>query len=91
MHVCTRVHPIFWAWTSAESPPVLIDRVHVFESLELQFQLFQTCLFELEHVLAQDWFQWCLRQGLTDGPYERRGSIFSRSDGSAPGSDRWTV
>ena len=81
LQVCTRVHPIFWAWTSDESAPVRIDQVHAFESVGLQLQLHQTLLLELEHVLAQDWFQWCLHQGLTDGPYERRESIFCRPDG----------
>ena len=81
LHVCTRVHPIFWAWTSVELAPVRIDRVHLNESVGLQVQLLQTYLFELEHVLAQDWFQWYLYQDLIDGPYERRGSIISRPDG----------
>ena len=57
------------------------DRVPVHDNLNLQHHLFQTCLFELEHVLAQDWYHWCLYQGLQDGPFERRGSIFLRSDG----------
>ena len=72
----------FWTWTSAEPAPIQIDQMQVLESLGLQLQLFQNCLFELKHVLAQDWFQWYLHQGLTDRPYERRGSIFCRPDGS---------
>ena len=31
LHVCTRVRPIFWAWTSAEPAPFQIDRVQVFD------------------------------------------------------------
>ena len=81
LHVCTRIHPIFWAWTSDELEPFHPDRVHVHDGLDLQHLLFQTCLFELEHVLAQDWYHWCLHQGLQDGPYERRRSIFFRPDG----------
>ena len=81
VHVCTRVHPIFWAWNSDDLAPFHPDRVQVHDNLFLQHQLFQTCLFELEHVLAQDWYHWCLHQGLRDGSFERRGSIFFRPDG----------
>ena len=77
----THAQPIYWAWTSDELVTIQPDRVPVHDTLDLQHHLFQTCLFELEHVLAQDWYHWCLHQGLQDGPYERRGSIFLRSDG----------
>ena len=39
-------------------------------------------LFELEHVLAQDWFHLCITRGLKDGQYERIRSIFCRPHGN---------
>ena len=77
LHACAQLHPIYWAWSSDELVTVQHDRVPVHDDPPSA----PTCLFELENVLAQDWYHWCLHQGLQDGPYERRGSIFLRSDG----------
>ena len=81
LHACAQLRPFYWAWNSDELVTIQYDRVPVHDNLNLQHHLFQTCLFELEHVLAQDWYHRCLYQGLQDGPFERRGSIFLRSDG----------
>ena len=77
LHVCTRVHPIFWAWTS---------NLHLFRSIVSKYLILWGVNFNcFRHVSlnsSTSLFQWCLHQGLTDGSYERRGSTFCRSDGN---------
>lgn len=56
LHACTRVQPIFWAWTSTDQGLIQIGQLNLYESLWVQLQLFQTLFLEFKHILAQDWF-----------------------------------
>ena len=81
LHLCTRVHPIFWAWTSDECSLIQIDQLIFHDTLWQQFHQLQALLIELEHVLAQDWFHCWISFGLMDGFYASRRSIICRYHG----------
>ena len=79
---CQQVFPCHWAWDSVEQALLQYTAIDFHSTAWIQHFHFQQLLFELEHVLAQDWFLRCLALDLTDGTYERRRSIFCRTDGS---------
>ena len=81
LDLCTLVVPCHWAWDSAEQTLLRYDDIAFHSSAWIQHFLFHSLLYELEHVLAQDWFHRCLAFNLRDGTYERRRSVFCRADG----------
>ena len=81
LDLCTLVVPCHWAWDSAEQTLLQYDDIAFHSSAWIQHFLFHSLLYELEHVLAQDWFHRCLAFNLRDGTNERRRSVFCRADG----------
>jgi len=78
-----QVFPCYWAWDLVEQALLQYTAIDFHSTAWIQHFHFQQLLFELEHVLAQDWFFRCLALDLNDGTYERRRSIFCRVDGSS--------
>ena len=81
LDLCTLVVPCHWAWDSAEQTLLQYADIAFHSTAWIQRSLFHSLLYELEHVLAQDWFHRCLAFNLRDGTYERRRSVFCRADG----------
>ena len=79
---CQQVFPCHWACDSAEQDLLQYPAIDFHSTAWIQYFQFQQLLYELEHVLAQDWLLRCLALDLIDGTYERRRSIFCRIDGS---------
>ena len=78
---CQQLHSCYWAWDSAELTLLQFTSIEFHSSSWIQQTCFQQLLFELEYVLAQDWFHLCEAFPIRDGTYERRRSVFCRSDG----------